>query len=160
MSVTCYSQGMDQQRFQDRKLTPKQADPKQADVVTGFVVNPTQQFQDLSLTPKQADVVKLFLEDPAKGRYGYELMQLTGQSSSYLYPTLAKLEKAGWLSAGKEDVDPRKAGRPPRRVYWISGAAAAAARVQLEALSERYRPPEPTRPPGRPPRLVPRGGTL
>jgi PadR family transcriptional regulator, regulatory protein PadR len=111
--------------------------------------------KDLELTPKMADVVKAFLQDPTKGRYGYELMRLTGQSSSYLYPALAKLEKAGWLIAGKEDIDPHAAGRPPRRVYWISGAAVAVARVQLAALSERYRPPKPTRS-----RLVPRGGTL
>jgi DNA-binding PadR family transcriptional regulator len=114
-----------------------------------------QPIEDLELTPKMAEVVKVFLEDPAKGRYGYELMRLTGMSSSYLYPTLAKLEKAGLLTAGKEDIDPHAAGRPPRRVYWISGAAVAVARGQLAALSERYRPPKPARP-----RLLPRSGTL
>jgi DNA-binding PadR family transcriptional regulator len=113
-----------------------------------------QPLGDITLTPKQADVVKVFLADPAKGRYGYELMQLTGQSSSYLYPTLAKLVRVGWLTAGREDVNPDAPGRPPRRVYWISGAAVTAARLQLAALSERYRPPKPTRP-----RLAPRGGT-
>lgn len=114
-----------------------------------------QPIEDLDLTPKMADVVKVFLADPTKGRYGYELMRLTGMSSSYLYPTLAKLEKAGWLTAGKEDIDPHAAGRPPRRVYRISGAAVTVARVQLAALSERYRPPRPGQP-----RLQPRGGTL
>ena len=114
-----------------------------------------QPIEDLELTPKMADVLKVFLEDPTKGRYGYELMHLTGQSSNTMYPALARLEKAGWLTAGKEDIDPHAAGRPPRRVYRISGAAVTVARVQLAALSERYRPPEPARP-----RLVPRGGTL
>jgi DNA-binding PadR family transcriptional regulator len=126
-----------------------------------------QPIEDLELTPKMADVIKIFLADPTKARYGYELMRLTGQSSSYLYPTLAKFQKAGWLTAGKEDVDPHTAGRPPRRVYWISGAAVEVARVQLKALSERFLPPEPTRPreryrPPKPtrPRLLPHGGTL
>lgn len=149
---------MDEQRFQG--LTSEQADAKSADKITGFVAGPTRRFEDLSLTPKQADVVKIFLEDPTKGRYGYELMRLTGQSSSYLYPTLAKLEQAGWLTAGKEDIDPREAGRPPRRIYWISGAAASAARTQLTALSERYRPPKRAHSRGMPPRPVPHGGTL
>jgi DNA-binding PadR family transcriptional regulator len=111
--------------------------------------------ENLNLTPKMADVVKVFLADPTKGRYGYELMRLTGMSTSYLYPALAKLEKAGWLTAGKEAVDPHEVGRPPRRVYWISGAALTVARVQLAALSKRYRPPKPIRP-----RLSARGGTL
>jgi PadR family transcriptional regulator len=114
-----------------------------------------QPIEDLELTPRMADVIKPFLEDPTKGRYGYELMHLTGQSSNTMYPALARLEKAGWLTAGKEDIDPRTAGRPARRVYWISGAAVAVARGQLTALSKRYRPPKPARP-----RLVPRGGTL
>jgi DNA-binding PadR family transcriptional regulator len=114
-----------------------------------------QPIGDLELTPKQAEVIKIFLADPTKGRYGYELMRLTGQSSSYLYPTLAKLEHAGWLIAGKEDIDPHVVGRPRRRVYRISGSAVIAARLQLAELSERYRPPKPTRP-----RLMPRGGLL
>lgn len=109
----------------------------------------------LELTPKMADLIRVFLEDPPKGRYGYELMELTGQSSSYVYPALAKFEQAGWLTSGKEAINPHVAGRPPRRVYRISGAAVAAATAQLEALSARYRPPRLARP-----RLVPRGGTL
>ena len=114
-----------------------------------------QPVEDLELTPKMADVIKVFLADPAKARYGYELMRLTGQTSNSMYPALAKLERAGWLTAGKEDIDPHAAGRPARRVYRISGAAVSVARAQLAALSERYRPPKPARP-----RLVPRGGML
>jgi DNA-binding PadR family transcriptional regulator len=111
--------------------------------------------EDLQLTPKLAELVKVFAEDPAKGRYGFELMRVTGQSSATMYTSLAKLERAGWLTAGKEDIDPHEAGRPPRRVYWISGAAVAAARMQLAELSERYRLPKQAGP-----RLQPRGGTL
>jgi DNA-binding PadR family transcriptional regulator len=108
--------------------------------------------QDLQLTPKMADVIKAFLEDPQIPRYGFELMQLTGQPSGSLYPILARLEKAGWLTGGKEDIDPRKEGRPARRFYRISGAAVSVARIQLAELSERYRPPVAV-----PPRLAPRG---
>jgi len=102
-------------------------------------VSPT--FQDLDLTPKMADVIKVFLEDPQRPRYGFELMRLTGQPSGSLYPNLAKFENAGWLTGGKEDIDPSAEGRPARRWYRITGAAVPAARVQLDALSERYRPP-------------------
>ena len=108
--------------------------------------------QDLDITPKMARVLKVFLEDPDQPRYGFELMKLTGMASGSLYPMLAKLETAGWLSRGKEDIDPRAAGRPARTNYVITGAAVSAARVQLAALSEQFRPPAPGR-------LRPQGST-
>ena len=99
--------------------------------------------QDLNVTPKMARVLKIFLEDPAEPRYGFDLMKRTGMASGSLYPMLAKLEAAGWLTRGKENIDPRAAGRPARTNYVITGAAASVARVQLAALSEQYRPPVP-----------------
>jgi PadR family transcriptional regulator, regulatory protein PadR len=108
---------------------------------------------DLELTPKMAALIKIFLEDPQQPRYGFELMRLTRQPSGSVYPMLARFVKAGWLTAGKEDIDPRAEGRPPRRNYRITAAAVASARIQLAALSEQYRPPVPVRT-----RLAP-GGT-
>jgi DNA-binding PadR family transcriptional regulator len=107
--------------------------------------------QDIGITPKMAMVLKVFLEDPGQPRYGFELMKLTGLASGSLYPMLARLEGAGWLTRGKEEIDPRAAGRPARTNYTITGAAVSVARVQLAALSEQFRPPV-----GR--RLHPEGG--
>lgn len=109
--------------------------------------------EDLDLTPRMADVIKVFLEEPSKPRYGFELMQETGLASGSLYPLLAKFEKARWLAVGKENIDPSAAGRPARRYYRISAAAVPAARCQLAALSARYRPPAAITP-----RLVREGG--
>ena len=114
-----------------------------------------QPFQDLDLTPKMADVIKPFVEDPLKPWYGAELMRHTGQASGYLYPALAKFEKNGWLTSGREDIDPRIAGRPPRRFYRITDAGLAAARTQLATLSQRYALPAPVRP-----RLAPNTGAI
>ncbi|SRR6266849_2873478 len=100
-----------------------------------------RQAEDLELTPKMADVIKVFLEDTERPRYGLELMRITGQPSGTLYPNLAKFERAGWLAGDREEVDPKAEGRPPRRIYHITGAGVAAARQQLAELSERYRPP-------------------
>jgi DNA-binding PadR family transcriptional regulator len=105
-----------------------------------------QPFKDLELTPKMADIIKVFLEDPQRPRYGFELMRLTGQPSGSLYPNMAKFEQHGWLIGGKEDIDPRTEGRPPRRNYRITGEAVSAARRQLAELSERFRPPTVARP--------------
>jgi PadR family transcriptional regulator PadR len=93
-----------------------------------------------------AAVIKVFLEDTRQPRYGFELMRLTGQPSGTLYPLLAKFEDADWLAGGKEEIDPRTEGRPARHFYRITGAGALAARHQLAALSERYRPPATRRP--------------
>src|SRR5260370_30904851 len=101
--------------------------------------------QNLDITPKMAGVLKSFLEDTGQPRYGFELMKLTGMASGSLYPMLAKLEAAGWLARGREDIDPRAAGRPARTNYTITGAAVSAARVQLAALSDQFRPPAPGR---------------
>ena len=97
--------------------------------------------QRLDITPKMAMVLKVFLEAPGQPRYGFELMKLTGMASGSLYPMLARLERAGWLTRGKEDIDPHAAGRPARTNYAITGAAVTAARIQLAALSEQFRPP-------------------
>jgi PadR family transcriptional regulator, regulatory protein PadR len=105
-----------------------------------------QPFRDLDLTPKMADIIKLFLEDPQRPRYGLELMRATGQPSGSMYVNLAKFEQHGWLAGGKEDIDPRSEGRPARRFYRITGAAEVAARRQLAELSERFRPPSTIRP--------------
>lgn len=109
----------------------------------------------LEITPKMAAVLKVFLEDPEQPRYGLELMHYTHQPSGTMYPLLSKLLKAGWLAASKEDIDPRIAGRPARRIYRITGDGAAVARIQLAALSDQFRPPAPVRP-----RPVPNGGAL
>lgn len=63
-----------------------------------------------------------------------------------MYPILARFERNGWLSLGKEDIDPKAAGRPARRFYSITGAAVTAARLQLAEISERYQPPAGVRP--------------
>jgi PadR family transcriptional regulator, regulatory protein PadR len=97
--------------------------------------------QDLDITPKMARVLKIFLEDPSVPRYGFELMKLTGMASGSLYPMLARFEEAGWLTRGRENIDPHAEGRPPRLHYTITGGAVSAARVQLAELSEQYRPP-------------------
>jgi DNA-binding MarR family transcriptional regulator len=101
--------------------------------------------RDLEITPRMAKVLKIFLEDPGQSRYGFELMKLTGLASGSLYPMLARLEEAGWLTRGKENINPHAAGRPRRLHYTIAGDAVTAARVQLAALSDQYRPPIPGR---------------
>jgi DNA-binding PadR family transcriptional regulator len=96
----------------------------------------------MDLTLQAARVIRIFLEDPAKPRYGFELMNLARLSSGTLYPMLARFERAGWLAGSPENpqnVNPLRAGRPPRRVYTITDEALPVARAKLAALSEEFR---------------------
>ena len=108
---------------------------------------------DVQVTKAVARVLRAFLEDTARPRYGFELMRLTGLPSGTLYPNLARLESAGWLASMREDIDPAVAARPARRMYLINADAARAARAELAELSDQLRPPPV------PSSLQPRGST-
>lgn len=65
-------------------------------------------------------VLDAFLEDPGADRYGLDLMRASGYPSGTLYPILTRLERAGWIEARWEDLDPALAGRPARRYYRLT----------------------------------------
>ncbi len=88
----------------------------------------------LRVTVAVAKVLGAFLEDPGADRYGLGLMRASGHPSGTLYPILARLQKAGWIEACWEDVDPARAGRPARKYYRLTGEGAAAARIELASL--------------------------
>lgn len=51
---------------------------------------------------------------------GAEVTVRTGLASGTVYPILARLEKAGWMTSSWEDVDPRDVGRPRMRFYRLT----------------------------------------
>lgn len=95
----------------------------------------------LRITMTVAKVLRAFLDDADQNRYGFELMRHTGLPSGTLYPILARLERAGWITGHLESVDPVQAGRPPRRFYTLTGEGARNARHELARLSAELRPP-------------------
>src|SRR4051794_24688792 len=102
--------------------------------------------QVLEITSRLAKLFKVIPENPSRPWYVYELMKATGLQSGSLYPALIVLEKHGWLTAAKEDIAPRAAGRPARRSYPITATAAMSARTRLAALSEAFQPTVQVRP--------------
>jgi DNA-binding PadR family transcriptional regulator len=62
---------------------------------------------------------------PAEWRYGYELGRGVGLKAGSLYPILMRLEDRGLLDSTWEAEPP--AGRPPRHLYRLTAAGAAAA---------------------------------
>ncbi|MBG0818285.1 PadR family transcriptional regulator [Planomonospora sp. ID82291] len=111
--------------------------------------------REVSVSPRMAQILKIFLEDPARLRYGYELMTATGLPSGTIYPILAFLEKQGWLQACREDIDPKAAGRPARRAFVLTADGYLQAMDRLNAIADSYRPPAP--PTGRPTAIRPGG---
>ena len=82
-------------------------------------------------------VLRALLEDLDQELYGVEIGAAAGLPSGTVHPILARLEGRGWLESRWEDIDPRAAGRPPRRYYRLTGEGVRSAR---EALARAYRP--------------------
>ena len=88
------------------------------------------------MTTALAKVVAAFLTDPTSERYGLDLMRDTGLASGTLYPLLARLERADWVRAAWEDIDPVAEGRPSRRYYRLTPQGVVAARRELAVLHQ------------------------
>lgn len=97
-------------------------------------------------------VLRELLQAPTDAHYGYALMRATGVKSGSLYPILEQLERVGWLEARWEQVSERAHGRPPRRLYRLTGRGEKAARaaateyaatVPSRLVAPRRRTPQP-----------------
>jgi PadR family transcriptional regulator PadR len=89
------------------------------------------------VTAAVSKVLAALLEDPEADRYGLDLMRASGHPSGTLYPILLRLQKAGWVDATWEEIDPAAAGRPARRYYRLTPDGLASARIELAALRQQ-----------------------
>jgi signal transduction histidine kinase len=74
-------------------------------------------------------VLRVFLEDPQAPHHGYDLMTATRLASGTLYPMLARLQDEGVLTSAW--APPQEDGRPPRKVYEMTGDGVRIARQGL-----------------------------
>lgn len=101
------------------------------------------------MTAGVARVVRIFLDDPGTAMYGFDLMQRTRFPSGTIYPILARLERAGWITGEQEAAEEAsRQGRPARRMYRLTGDGAVAAHLALAELNAQLQPhpPRPARP--------------
>jgi PadR family transcriptional regulator, regulatory protein PadR len=91
--------------------------------------------RDLELTPALAALIRVFLLDADRPRFGFELMRLARQNSGTFYRNLAQLEQAGWITGGTEHIDKSAEPRPPRRFYRITRSAVFSAYPKLALLN-------------------------
>lgn len=85
-------------------------------------------------------VLKVFLDDPATPRYGFDIARDAGLATGSLYPILARLEQAGWVSSSWEDQGLAAEGRPRRRYYHLTAEGETSARQALNELLRRTMP--------------------
>lgn len=93
--------------------------------------------REVRITTAVVKVLAVFLQDAGVDRYGLDLIRATGLPSGTLYPILERLERAGWLNAEWETIDPVTGGRPARRYYRLTPQGLSAARVELAALHQQ-----------------------
>ncbi|AXH00481.1 PadR family transcriptional regulator (plasmid) [Deinococcus wulumuqiensis] len=66
-------------------------------------------------------VMAVLYSDTTGQQYGLSLSRATGIGNGTLYPILDKLEELKLIQACWEEIDPRVAGRRPRRFYTLTG---------------------------------------
>jgi len=93
----------------------------------------------LRMTTPRLLVLRAFLDDPHRERYGLDLALEAGLEPGTIYPILVAFENAGWLRSREEDVDPHREGRPRRRYYLLTPAGTGAAREALASTRRARR---------------------
>ena len=84
------------------------------------------------MTGQTLAVLRVLLDDPAGDHYGLDIARKISLKTGTIYPLLARLEQHGWLTSGKEQIDPSQEGRPARRIYRLTGLGEHRARHTLE----------------------------
>lgn len=90
--------------------------------------------RDPRLTHQTMKVLRALMEKPNAGLSGSDIWKETRMFSGTLYPILLRLEKAGWLKSWWEEVDPKEAGRPRKRLYQLTGVGYAKTRAAFREL--------------------------
>ena len=80
--------------------------------------------QDVRLTQPALKVLRFLMETPREGRSGAEMSKATKVGSGTLYPMLARLEAAGWLTSEWEVIDPSEARTAAAAVLSADGGRA------------------------------------
>jgi DNA-binding PadR family transcriptional regulator len=93
-------------------------------------------------SPQTINVLRALAADPARWRYGYDLVTEVHLKSGSLYPILIRLADRGLLETSWE---PGQGSRPPRHLYRLTlagrefAAALIVARADRTALNPRNR---------------------
>jgi len=87
------------------------------------------------LTSDTLRILGSMLQDLDAWHYGLGIAKSAEVKSGTIYASLARLEKAGWLESEWEQLAEGERGRPPRRLYRLTGAGEQAAVQHLGQLA-------------------------
>lgn len=91
--------------------------------------------RDIRLSRQMLEILAVMVEGRHEDLHGRLIGKRAGISSGTLFPGLARLESAGWITSDEEDGDPAQLGRPLQRIYKLTGPGETAAREELEELA-------------------------
>lgn len=92
------------------------------------------------MTLQTEAVLRVLLDEPERMRYGLEISKAADLPSGSLYPILARLERAGWVTSTWEEISQSEAGRPRRRYYSLTPNGAIWAENAITATVRRLTP--------------------
>lgn len=103
--------------------------------------------RNIRLTKQMLEILAVMLEGRDDDLHGRLIGKKAGVSSGTLFPALARMERAGWISSREESGDPIELGRPLQRIYKLTGPGEVAAREEISivaaALNRALNPPAP-----------------
>ena len=86
------------------------------------------------LSPKSARIVRYLLADPGRNYHGYDIIKECDAKAGTVYRLLGNFTENGWMERTTE-ASPHN-GRPPRKVYRITGQGIPALNYELTRFTE------------------------
>jgi PadR family transcriptional regulator, regulatory protein PadR len=86
------------------------------------------------MTLQTLRVLGVLLQEKTGEQYGLEISRQAGLPTGSIYPILARLEAAGWVTSAWEEIDPAKAGRRPRRYYRLTASGIERAQQAMRVV--------------------------
>jgi len=90
---------------------------------------------DPALTHTTLKVLRFLLESQGKDIGGADITRQTGILSGVMYPILARLERARWLSGNWETQSASELSRPRKRLYHFTSDGLLKARAAFAELA-------------------------
>jgi DNA-binding MarR family transcriptional regulator len=87
------------------------------------------------LTHASLKILRALLDNPTVRLSGADLHRRSGVFTGTLYPMLLRFEAAGWMDSEWENIDPKQAGRPRKRFYWLTPTGLARAQAALASVT-------------------------
>lgn len=83
------------------------------------------------MTLQTLAVLRVLLVRPPAENFGLQIAKRCNLPTGSVYPILARLETAGWITSEWEDIDESVEGRRKRREYQLTQDGSARARAAL-----------------------------